>query len=233
MDIVGPGADKLTISGNDSSRIFRLTTCPKTLPVSISGLRLTHGHAARGGALYVYNCMAKIAAVEVSASSADIGGGGIYAFGSDLAIDHSKLSGNSAQYGGGLSVGHTTGSVVSSTISGNTATYQGGGIVIHDSYLVVDYSSVSGNVIPSPPGGLIAQRGGGVLADTATLLMQNSTVANNYAYGGGGGITFADAYSGDHSALYTATIAGNGTCCYEAGNGTRLRHRRQQFQPRR
>lgn len=51
LNISGPGADKLVISGNSSSRILEITSGSK---VSVSGLTLTQGHAADGGWAWVW-----------------------------------------------------------------------------------------------------------------------------------------------------------------------------------
>ena len=59
MTVVGPGADKLTISGNDTSRIFNISTASTTpIAVTLAGLTLNHGHATSsnlGGAIFTSN----------------------------------------------------------------------------------------------------------------------------------------------------------------------------------
>jgi hypothetical protein len=45
LDIEGPGPDLLTISGNDTNRLFNIN---EGLTVSIDGLTLTHGRAVGG-----------------------------------------------------------------------------------------------------------------------------------------------------------------------------------------
>src|SRR5690242_11014743 len=60
VDIVGPGADTLTVSGNHNSRIFYLYPSVHGTPVTISGLTLTDGKPTgqpypagnRGGAIF-------------------------------------------------------------------------------------------------------------------------------------------------------------------------------------
>src|SRR5436190_10904711 len=48
LDVVGPGAGKLAISGNNNSRIFYLDPTVHGTPVTISGLTLTAGKPAPG-----------------------------------------------------------------------------------------------------------------------------------------------------------------------------------------
>src|SRR5262249_18835453 len=85
MFIVGPGADRLTISGNDASQIFKPFDCVGT--VYISGLHLTHGSGARGGAIYAHRCDLNASHIAVTASHAT-SGGGVAAQVSALTIDH-------------------------------------------------------------------------------------------------------------------------------------------------
>src|SRR6185436_8360492 len=49
VDIQGPGAAVLTVSGSNSSRVFYLYNSAATLDVSISGLTVTAGNAVIGG----------------------------------------------------------------------------------------------------------------------------------------------------------------------------------------
>ena len=48
MDIVGPGSDNLTVSGNNASRVFYVNPDPGA-DVTISGLRATDGTDTAAG----------------------------------------------------------------------------------------------------------------------------------------------------------------------------------------
>ena len=95
LKINGPGADKLTVSGNNTSRIFQVESGET---VRISGLTIAGGHVDSGN------------------------GGGIENFGT-LTVSDSVVAGNSAQLGGGLEneIGGTA-TVLDSTFTGNSAT---------------------------------------------------------------------------------------------------------------
>src|SRR5947199_873840 len=80
--IRGPGADKLSVSGNTTSRVFHVT--PNTI-VTISDLTITKGSAATN-------------AGNFPASA----GGGIYSDHAKLTVSNCVLSGNSARFGGGI-----------------------------------------------------------------------------------------------------------------------------------
>jgi hypothetical protein len=50
LTIKGPGADSLTVSGNNLSRIFNTTGAPAGAAISINGLTLTGGNEPAAGA---------------------------------------------------------------------------------------------------------------------------------------------------------------------------------------
>lgn len=221
MYVIGLGADRTTISGNDASDIFAVA-CPSA-QVFIEHMRLTHGKAVLGGALNVSNhCALNLRYSEVTDSQASILGGGVYASDSNVQITRSSITGNSAgQAGGGVSSYGGFVSVLDSTISGNQATYMGAGLYItRTSYLDLYSSTISGNSIPVISGPYSKPVGGaGVLVAGSKIYARNATIAYNYAFGGGGGIRFNDAYSSSHAKIYSSTIANNSTCCYDGGNG--------------
>jgi hypothetical protein len=223
MDIIGPGAGLLTISGNDASRIFRLKDCPGgVLPVSISGLTLTHGHTdGAGGAIYADHCGVSLSNSRITDSYAGIDGGSIAAYVTpEVIILGSLITGNSAGiYGGAIDLYQSSAYVISSTISGNISQFQGGGVRAYGGSLFLYYSTVSGNVIPPPLGDVPSQGGGGLMISGAKFHAVNSTIAGNYAYAGGSGVALVDSYAGNNASITWSTIAGNNSCCYETGNG--------------
>jgi hypothetical protein len=94
LKINGPGADKLTVSGGNLSRVF---TVEAGETMSISGLTIAGGNAGTGN------------------------GGGIDNFGT-LTVSDSVFTGNSAFNGGGLAnEGGGTATVSGSTFTGNSA----------------------------------------------------------------------------------------------------------------
>src|SRR5262245_19053306 len=101
LTIPGPGADVITVSGNNASRVFEVVPA---VTVAISGLTIADGRPVGGTAQ----------------------GGGILNRGT-LVVIGSTLSGNAAYVGGGI---YTQGALTltNSTLSGNNATFEGGGI---------------------------------------------------------------------------------------------------------
>jgi hypothetical protein len=98
LTIQGPGANKLTISGHNSSRVFDVAL---NVNVALSGLTISNGFAVHEG-------------------------GGIFNLGY-LSVSGCVVSANQADYGGGIYNGNTL-SVSGCVVSDNTAAFGGGGI---------------------------------------------------------------------------------------------------------
>jgi hypothetical protein len=228
MNIVGLGADRLAVSGNDSSRIFKLDCADTNAQVAISSLTLTHGKVVgdNGGALYSRKCKLQMSQVRVSASTADAGGGVRFDNG---AITNSVITGCSAgAAGGGLVIKGGPGDihVDQSTISFNTALNEAGGVLVsganfYDSTRIThfDQSTINGNSVTGKIAG-----GGGIMVLLSKVDISRSTVTGNHAYQSGGGIGFFDAYSANNSVLYHATVSDNystntADTAASAGNG--------------
>jgi hypothetical protein len=184
MEILGPGARRITVSGDDQSRVFRLFTDAGD-DVTISGLTLTRGFGGllldtSGGAIRSDVADLTLSHVAVTKSDSDLNGGGIAVPSGSLTVESSTISGNTAGGNGGGIYFATDGSgeleIRSSTVSGNQANSYGGG-----AYLVAT----------SP--------------ETAAIL--NATMTGNEAgaNGGGGGIYEA----GGGALIRGSIIAGN------------------------
>lgn len=167
MEIVGPGADVLTIdaSGNDptpleangdGSRIFTVDTGTATFGtanVLIAGLSLVGGDTPDTGGAVLNREILTIRQSSISDNHALRGGGGIHTTGSLTLVD-STVNTNSAAPGAGgdgggivsatdLSGNRTT-TIVGSTISGNSAR-AGGGLFNSFGLTVFRHSTVTAN----------------------------------------------------------------------------------------
>lgn len=221
MLLSGPGASRLTISGNDASRIFLVET--QGGPVTFSGLTLAHGYTAgglAGAAIGAFYSPVTVQDSVISANSCANQGGGIFATGADLTITRSRIIGNHAGYDGGGVVARCNGgcgnlTISESTISGNTAGEFGAGIKAYRLQSVsISGSTISANRILGP----IAQRGAAlfIYATVTTPVIDTSTIAANYSFGSGGGV-YADTAS-----FHFVTIAGNSTHAADS-NGLEVR----------
>jgi RTX calcium-binding nonapeptide repeat (4 copies) len=184
-EVLGPGPEKLTVSGNNNSGILYVNTPPGT-PVTVSGLKLTGGSRENGGAiLSKYAELTVVNAVVSGNTATSIGGGGIVSDGGSLTLRSSTVSGNSADINGGGIYGREPTSptgltIESSTITGNRADSLGGGIQFNDSVpspLSVRSSTISGNNAGNESYG-----GGGLFVSGGSPgTLMNTIVADNTA----------------------------------------------------
>ena len=158
LAVNGPGAARLTVSGNNTSRVFKVEAGET---VRLSGLTIAGGNAGLGF------------------------GGGIYNFGT-LTVSDSVLSGNSATTGGGLFNGGTA-TVRDSIFTSNTASGsfpvggEGGGLANESGGTVTVTGSIFTHNSALIGGGLRNDTGG-----TATV--RNSTFSGNSAAAAAGGL---------------------------------------------
>jgi predicted outer membrane repeat protein len=142
MNIAGPGANLLTISGGNAYQIFNISS--SSAIVNISGLTFANGSAPNGGAIGNSGTLT-VTNSTFSGNSAQGGtafGGAIFSQGL-LTVTNSTFSGNSAGQGGAiLNTNMTT--VTNSTFSGNSAGNSGGAILANGPLTVTD-STFSGN----------------------------------------------------------------------------------------
>jgi hypothetical protein len=103
LTIAGPGAHRLSISGNDADRVFDIEGSSAT-NVSISGMKIKHGvasssspHGSSGGAIYVSGATLTLAGVVLSRNRAidSVGGtaeGGAIAIVGNAAVNASDVT---------------------------------------------------------------------------------------------------------------------------------------------
>ena len=113
-------------------------------------------------------------------------GGGLYLNGATATVSNSAIYSNSAQTGGGFYFWESNSTISNSTISHNHVwdlgggVYQGGGLAATLSQSTVADNSAYGEI------SLTGSGGGVYIVPTGTLDMQNTLLANNIAYVGGG-----------------------------------------------
>ncbi|HZH33901.1 MAG TPA: choice-of-anchor Q domain-containing protein, partial [Pyrinomonadaceae bacterium] len=179
LTINGPGANLLTVSGNNVSRVFTNNTGAVT---NINNLRITGGNGA---------------------SSVTTGrGGGAYNSGGTLTLTNVVVTGNTAANGGGLNnAGTATLNLINCTVSNNSVTGAGGGMQnFSGNFLNIFGSTFSGNISNS------TLTGGGAIQANGTLNIANSTFSGNTAQGGDGGAFY---YNGQGLTMNNVTITNN------------------------
>ncbi len=185
LTIQGPGASLLTVSGNNASRIFSISS---GFTVNISGLTMSGGNSAGDGG-GIFNAGSLTVNDSVFSGNVAAGGGGIANTGT-LNVARCTFSGNNGNfYGGGIMmINGGTITVNNSTFSGNIAT-NGGGIGIQAvaaprvATLTVNNSTISGNTTTNTSGGIgNYSQAGGVSSVTITA----STITGNSGPNGSG-----------------------------------------------
>ncbi len=195
LSIIAPrdeftGANLLTVSGNNASRVFEIGT---EATVTLTGLTVANGSVRNdvgggiknSGTLILDNSIVRNNTVTIDLRQSNIvyGGGGIYNSGT-LTVNNSTLSSNISNTvnpgfyseGGGIfnDIGGTA-TVNNSTLSDNLARVGGG---IHNrGTLTVSNSTLSGNSV--------SFKGGGI-DNLGTVTVINSTLSGNSANVGGG-----------------------------------------------
>ncbi len=170
-NIRGAGARKTIIDGNDIDRVFEVAA---NATVSISDLTITRAN-----------------------------GSGIYNHG-QLTVTRCTITENYSGYGAGIfNTPWSSAIIESSTISNNTAESEGGGIRFDSAGLVIN-STISGNRIlesccdeSTYDGGTKGEGGGIDARNGSAVTIINSTIVNNHAVIGGGGVNIAKSYQGD------------------------------------
>lgn len=158
LAIAGPGAHKLTISGNQVSRIFKVDTGAGGR-VTLGGLRLTAGNGGDGGAVHLAS--------------------------GSLVIHLCDISGNRAAQGGAVftNIPAEGIAVYDSSISGNSAINNSGGVAIFGSGPNrLERVTLSNNITSSPTGALLA--GESVTLDSCTLTGNRSSTTTILAIDG-------------------------------------------------
>jgi hypothetical protein len=235
LTIAGPGADVITVSGNQASRVIEIAA---NSTVDLSGLTIANGQPTdftangggilNGGTLTLTDCV--LSGNSIFGESRN-GGGGVYNTGT-LTVTASTLSNNSAGLhgsGGGIYNAGTV-SITGSALSGNSADIGGGLYNASTTPLTITSSTVSSNTATTGAGGIdntfgpltitssiltgnVGEHGGGIANVEATLTITSSTLSNNSAVGGsGGGIeNSADALTVTNSILSgNSALSGGG-----------------------
>jgi len=195
VQVLGPDADLVTVSGGKTSRIIDISPAPAGAVIGIRGLTVTAGKVTGfGGAIRGADENLTLTACVFTgnvASPAASGGGAVaMTAGGDLtAVDCRFLSNSASNIGGAIEVFGAGAALVlrRCTLSGNSAHAAGGAYVAGT--LLLESCTVSGNTAVGSGGGLMVSNYYG----PGTFTVRNSTISGNSAGVNGGGIALADA----------------------------------------
>lgn len=181
LDIQGLGADQLTISGGDLTRMFSINS---GAVVSISGLSFVDGNAGVGGAITVSGGGTVLTIVQTQFLNNNGGstGGAIDNNGATISIFESTLSANQVGTFGGAINNAGGGQLLirNSTLSGNQAGADGGAITNLGGMLDIANSTVINNFAGNFAGGL------GNNSPSQITNIRNTIVAGNTTGTGSG-----------------------------------------------
>ncbi|MCZ2342716.1 MAG: cadherin-like domain-containing protein [Bacteroidales bacterium] len=140
VSIVGPGADAVTISGNNTNRIFNINNISLPIDVTISDLKLADGNATDingGGAIFALNANLQLNTLIFSNNkSVNIGGAIGASSDTSITVENSIFTGNqSGSDGGAIYQFGYTGllRIEGSLFDNNTAINEGGAVYIDGS----------------------------------------------------------------------------------------------------
>ena len=187
VNIQGPGAFLLTVSGNNQFPIFTINTSGT---VNISGLTLAYGKGTDGGAISIQSPSGggylTITNCTLSHNAATGNGGAIYSYNAiSVSIEESTLADNSALStttgngnGGAIYLqGGGENEVLNSTLTGNSAGVEGGAIYADGE---MPFNPIEYSVNTTITGNSAGSQGGGVfIAHGATPYFTNSIVSGN------------------------------------------------------
>ena len=206
LEINGP-EERVTISGNDSSRIFDLSIAT----ASFSNLILTEGNdnsGSFGGAIRVREARLTLTNCEISNSFSSGDGGGVACtVESELTLINSVVSNNVSEGGGGgVSALDSILTLTNCEITNNASDFAGGGVSSNISAdVLVSLALTNCNITDNSAGnGQSEIQGGGVYASSlSAATVSNCTISRNSAI------------------LSTGTEGvGGGLSCYDVGNLT-------------
>jgi hypothetical protein len=207
LDIEGPGAGLLAVSGNDTFRVFDVVN--QGLTVTLAGLTISHGRGGGGGSGSgggggaILNASSTLNVVNdvLSNNQADTRGGGITNQNGVLTATNTAFIGNQA-----------IGGAIASFNFSSQATLSVGGCTFTDNRAVGGTGNTGGQFTSQGGGGAIDNERGG----TATVT--GSAFTGNQAVGGAGAANAAsaDGLGGGLVNLFGATLTVSG--CTLSGN---------------
>ena len=232
LTIIGPGANLLTISGNNASRVFYISPDNISRPVTVTleGLTVAGGNGVgatntgNGGGILNDGSTLTLNNCTVSDNTSVFNAGGISNSGGTLSLNNCTVSGNSAGGNGGgiLSQNNGTVTLTNSTVSDNATATNGGGI-LNGGMMKITNSTVTGNRADSDGDALGS---GGGIAPSGTETLNNTIVAGNFVGTGTTPddiiITFGTIDTASNNLIGDAATAGgiaNGVNSNKVGNG--------------
>ncbi|MBP0003338.1 MAG: tandem-95 repeat protein [Cyanobacteria bacterium SBC] len=195
LTITGLGANNLTVSANNLSRVFNIDDGDDntSIDANISGLTIADGfvddfgNLGRGGGIFNRENLTLSDSIIRDNTSVEESGGGLFNDRGNLTVANSIITNNNVAQSGGGGIGSYLGSLTisNSTIASNTASL-GAGIDNIGGRVTIDSSSIENNQTDNGVGGGIRNTSNFGYYSKADLTVTNSTISGNTATIGGG-----------------------------------------------
>jgi hypothetical protein len=206
IGLAGPGSNLLSVSGNNSSRAFHVTN---GITATITGLGLTQGRGAMGGAILQDSGNLTVAGCNLSSNLSTLQGGAIGTSSGTLSLLQCTLAYNRGTNDGGA-VFQATGSlsIASCTLAHNFSSIRGGAATVNpDASAIITSSTFASN----------SATFGGALMLYPAVKITNCTFTGNSAVFGGGIDNFATATTTIRNTIMAGNFASaNGLDAYGA-----------------
>jgi len=212
LQIVGPGADEITVDGGANGQIFALFgPGERPLTAGISGLTVQNANGDFGGAIISGNTDLTLEDLVLTGNRSFYSGAVVYAgVAGSLTVRNSTFSRNTSGTGGAIFVGNQDVLIQGSTFERNRASEFGGALVaaygaaphtveIENSTFVRNTGGLAGGAITPLPND--APEG----TFDPSLEIRSSTISGNTAIAAGGGI--AGGFS--EASIDNSIVAGN------------------------
>ena len=231
LTINGPGADLLTISGNNNSRVFYVATRAN---VALRGMTVRDGvgvgaeSLANGNGAGIYATVAYVTLSDMTVrnNSANGEGGGVYLNSiASFTMSDSLVTENFAVvYGGGIRSSPMIGGVTirNTVISNNSTNNRAGGVALHGGVTTIENCLITGNRAGLAVGGTNAVGGLDFFQTAATVT--DTTISNNRSGTSseiGGTVGGVRVNGGGNVVFRRVTVSGN--TAYTQGGGMDLR----------
>jgi uncharacterized delta-60 repeat protein/CSLREA domain-containing protein len=203
MTIQGPGANLLTIDGNNNTGVFQVNGGVSAV---LDSLTIARGSTSYTSAIYIYSGTLTVSNCTLSNNSG--GYGGIYNYYGTLTVSNSTLSHDSANSGGGIYNYSGTVTLSNATLSNDSARYGGGAIYSYSGQLTVSNTTFTNDSAATNGG-----QGGAVWSQSGTLTVGGSTFSGNSAQYGGALV------NGGTAAVSGSTFSGNSASVPGSGGG--------------
>ena len=227
VTIQGLGANQLTISGNDASRVFLIDDDNDNTEINVTlrGLTIRDGNTTSGSANFGRGAGIQntenltLEDVAVRSNRSDLGGrrgGGLAHSLGDLVVTASTFADNSSLDSGGIDIASGSVEIVNSTFYGNTVRGNGAAIRVEgdDTTVTIRNSTITGNT--ADDNNNQANQAGGIQRVGGTVTLHNTLVAGNF----GGTDGEINDLAGTFSAASSHNLIGEQDSGVSLNNGT-------------